>query len=360
MNHDRIFKVAAIRAAFPKIRLPHPQTSDVIERIEEMRQTFVLNPNGVQRLMMLLAPTQAGKSTAIEQHIHQIVIPEIAREQGLAPEQLTADERRTIFEAQKRVVWITLQEKTSVKGFAGDLLAGLGDCSPDTGPGSTLRRRAKHFLKAQKTQLLVIDEIYHLVDRDEKARTNKTVADAIKTLIITAHCPVVVAGIDEAGPLLRSNLQLGFRNVEPFTIPPLDYGIEGHRKMFLTFLGMMAIEVAKIRGPSGAPLFPGVPDFVSDDLPVRIHDVCKGFVGRATRFIEEACVIAVRRGSDKIQREDFAEATTRWAMATEIHVGRDPFADADMPLISGDPNREQISSRKTSTRKPSSRERNAS
>jgi hypothetical protein len=338
VNHE-IFTIAAIRAAFPLIRVPHAQTSKVIGRIEELRQTFILNQSGLQRSMMLLAPSHAGKSTAIEQHVMQIIVPEAAREMGLDPDALTLQERLEIARRQKKVIWITLTEKTSVKGFAGDLLEGLGDPLADSGAGSTLRRRGKRFMREQGTQLLVIDEIFHLVDRDALSRTNKTVADAIKTLMITAHCPVVMAGIEEAGPLLRSNEQLGFRGVEPFTIPALRYEVEGERGMFQQFLAMMALAIAEIVGPDGRPVFAEPPDLLTGDLPILIHKACRGYVGRAARLLEEACVLSVRDGSLEVGFEHFAEAIDRWLIPSGLFHEANPFhAKVDvLPVIAMEP-----------------------
>ena len=55
-------------------------------------------------------------------------------------------------------------------------------------------------------------------------------------------------------------------------------------------------------------------DFTNDDCVLALHRVSGGVMGRATRVLEAALEVSVRRGATRIETWDVSEAINTWAI----------------------------------------------
>lgn len=91
------------------------------------------------------------------------------------------------------------------------MLQKLGDPLYNQGTEKILTARLKQYLLTTDVELLIIDELQHLIDTDTQ-RVIKKAADWLKQLLNDVNLPIVFGGIKEdAINIFNSNRQLDER-----------------------------------------------------------------------------------------------------------------------------------------------------
>ncbi|MCO6415784.1 TniB family NTP-binding protein [Siccirubricoccus sp. KC 17139] len=159
------------------------------------------------------------------------------------------------------------------------LLQQLDDPDPDTGTYLARLRRALRLMEQQRTELLICDEIQHLIDSDTHKIDYRT-ADILKTIANARVCSLLAVGLPHASRVLMSNEQIDERCFPTITIEPFDWFLEEEREEFRVIL-MAWEEALDLPEPSHLGRMP---------MARRIAYFCRGRIGRAHRLIRLAYV----------------------------------------------------------------------
>ncbi len=104
-----------------------------------------------------------------------------------------------------------------------DILEAFEDPDFEEGSAEQLLRRAYNHLELAQTEVLVLDELQHLINTDTTRATAWSVTETIKRMLIRGACPMILIGTEEARPVLLTNPQMKSRCLEPIFLDPLEY-----------------------------------------------------------------------------------------------------------------------------------------
>lgn len=304
--------VARIEVEFDAFRIPHPRLVEVGQRLAEMRGVAQASrakwiAQGMPRKRMpqmflpVIAPSGSGKSTSINMYLEDVVAKE------------------TLGKDQRPIVHVTLSSEATTKRLGSDILEEFGDPDPETGTAPQLLRRSYNALEIAETDVLVIDEIQHLIHADTGQRTAWSVTETLKRMLIRGACPMVLMGTPEARSVLLSNPQMKQRALEPVFLEPLDIQVAEERAMFIDHVAGIDLKMVERK------LAPDLSGLVMDDLPACFFDVSKGVIGTVSKLVMAAAKHAARDGRRGVTRDDLSHATRRWAIPTGI-TDHDPFS----------------------------------
>src|SRR4051812_17882966 len=182
-------KVAAERrAAMDAIFIDNPRAREAHEKFEYVIQHGHKKENRSKLCVPLIAASQTGKSSIIESFVAKRNTVEALAERRIP------------------VLHVTLEANTTRKGMAMNILEAIADHGFNTGERedggysgteSALLRRARQLLMLAGCELLVLDEVHHLI-HSESDKVANSVSETIKRMLIKGVCPIVLSGIKEA------------------------------------------------------------------------------------------------------------------------------------------------------------------
>ncbi len=126
-----------------------------------------------------------------------------------------------------------------------------------------------------RVELLVIDEMHHLVRSDKAGRTAWEVTEALKNLARAGVCPIAIVGVDRARNLVNHELNAQFtsRCDVPVFLTPLDIAVGKEREMFAGFV--QALNIAMVKHG----LFDCSSEPTQGDWMSCVYDVSAGVMG---------------------------------------------------------------------------------
>lgn len=314
---------AVVQAEFIKMNIPHPRMAKAHSVYDNMRQMKVLVPDKPQRCACLFAPTQSGKSKTVETYIETQVVDE-AIEAGLFPPDLS---RAEIAKRQQLALHVTLDAKATPKMLASAILKKFGDPQAATGNTASLLGRVADYMNRRGTQILFLDEIQHLDDRqtekeDKPKRASiyvsTAVTDTLKTMLIRGLVPIVFIGVDDAENMILGDPQLAGRCLTKIEFDRLRADVAEEQAIFLDYLGMLGIKL-KQHG-----LFAENSNLIEADIPAVVHKVASGRLGMASNLLAAASTIAREQGAPRVLREHISAAVDDWAIPMEV-IESNPF-----------------------------------
>lgn len=292
---------------FCGITVMHPRMNAVFDKLSYLRQmsrglremsaSEKLGRPSLEALPMI-APTGSGKTKIIETYIRRANSEAVNT--GLTP-----------------ILYTNLSTNLTVKGFYADVLKSFGDPNFARGTQQQLEQKMQTFIRARGVELLVIDEVHHLIS----AETNKVkwdVAEIFKNILNDRTCSVVLSGIEKASFLFENESQLARRCIAPVPLGPLNERIAEERDLFIGFLARLDEEMASEGVTEGRN------DLLSGDIPGSIFEVSGGRIGIASQLIRAALVASLERGATRVSREDLDRATEIWAKPSGF-AKRNPF-----------------------------------
>ena len=261
------------------IRILYPRAQKILKRIRYCMKANLhsADPKGI----MLLGPAGAGKTTLLE-----IILYEF-------PRQLT--ETGTIIP----VIMAMIDSPATIGSLSSRLLQALGD--PRYANGTIFKRmdRTEHLIDDCKVQMVMLDELQHVVDRESK-KILQTVSDAIKNLIKTKHVACVLAGLEgEAEQVVNSNPQLARLFSDPIYLGPFEWN-DQKPNTILEFCTLLS-EIEKklpLRDPS---------KLHERHLAYRVFVATGGLMGYVMMLIREATLVALDRGQESLTIDLLAE-----------------------------------------------------
>jgi hypothetical protein len=248
------------------------------------------------------------------------VVAKEAIKRGLFPADMDPLE---IAARQKMVVHITLEGVTNIKNLMQSILAAMGGSTKGT--KSELTRLAYDHLKEPLVELLIIDELQHLIPKQDKDKRYDdqgdeptAITDTLKAMLIHGCVPMVFVGIEEARGVIFNSRQLAGRHVEQIDYSCLDWTIPSERKIFLTYCGNVGLKL-KQHG-----LFQQPSNFLKGDIPACLLAASSGRVGMVSRIVEQASLVAVDEHSSQVLRSHLEQAVDRWAIPANV-IDYNPF-----------------------------------
>ncbi|HEY9152285.1 MAG TPA: TniB family NTP-binding protein, partial [Anaerolineales bacterium] len=176
---------------------------------------------------------------------------------------------------------------------------GLGDPRYASGTIRTRMMRAEELIKQCESQMALIDELQHVVDRENK-RVLQTVSDAIKNLIKLGHLACVLCGLQgEAEQVVDSNPQLARLFGDPVVLEPFTWDDSRPEtvKEFRTLLEKVET-ILPIRDPS---------NLYKEEMAWRIFIATDGLMGYLMRLVRESTLMALDRGQESLDINLLAE-----------------------------------------------------
>jgi AAA domain len=308
-----------ILAEFENMRIEHGRLQKAYDVFDSLRVTKRKAPFQPKRWSSIFAPTGSGKSTAIRMYLENVVAKEVVRRK-LFPADMDPFEIAT---KQKAVVHITLDGVTNIKNLMQRILSAMG--GPTKGTKSDLTKLVYDHLKEPTVELLIIDELQHLLPKKDKDKRPDdagdeptAITDTLKSMLIHGCVPMVFVGIEEARSVIFNSKQLAGRNVQQIDYSCLDWTIPAEREIFLKYCGNVGLKLKQHE------LFEQSSNFLKGDIPACLHAATSGRLGMVSRIVEQASLIAVDDKSSQVLRPHLEKAVDQWAIPTNL-ITYNPF-----------------------------------
>jgi len=211
------------------------------------------------------------------------------------------------------VLYLCIPSKSSIDDIASAALLEMGSAFWNCGKTKELTFQLKKLLKACKVQMILIDEMNHLVDKG-LFKTHHLIADWLKLLSDDIHIPIVFAGIPRATLLLYTNDQLRGRFREVVEIAPFSVETKSGLLEFRNVLKSyetMASAYVKI-------------DFSSVKMARRMIFATAGRMREIRRLIFRVVKLACKTNPPRASMATFSEAF-RQVIYPGAPDTRDPF-----------------------------------
>lgn len=294
-------RLAHAKLEFRKFRIPHPHVARIAAELGVLRKVGQASrreweAKGMrgaripQKFLAIIGPSQTGKSTSVQNYLETVVHAE-GRDDQVEP-----------------VLHVTLSAKATTKSLGSDILEAYLDNDFDVGTARSLLRRASIQVESARTDVLVLDEIHHLIDNDKAGTTAWSVTETIKRMLIRGACPFVIMGTERARPLLLNNPQFKGRTYAPVFLDPLDLARPAERRIFIEHCAGFDLKLVEHR------IFPEPSGLVRGEIPAVLYDVSQGVIGTASAVFEVAAETAILDGRNSITLDDIDAAIQNWAI----------------------------------------------
>lgn len=180
------------------------------------------------------------------------------------------------------------------------LLEGLGDPRPSHGTRSQKMRRVVKILKDQKVELLILDDLQHMYDR-ESQRILFDASEAIKEILLKNPMCVLCAGLEDADRVVRSNEQLQRRNMRSLHLCRFDWSKGASRKEFIAL-------IAAFSGKLGCY---DIPDLAHESVALRLYLATGGIMDFVFKLFLAVAKIALDRNLSAVGLDVFEKAWKR-------------------------------------------------
>ncbi|WAJ26711.1 AAA family ATPase [Antarcticirhabdus aurantiaca] len=296
---DRIAHIGRTVVATPT----HVETMSVFRKAFER---FGTRREGM--VSFVLAETRAGKTTAIEEFMHEVAA-EIGGSVGTGTTEIDRNEGSAVMSVvvvretflERPVIKVAVDSMPSYKALFDDVLtAVLGMRPPRSMTTTQMKAALSRQLAAQKTRLLVFDEVQHIAEHRGPEGIYKA-ADVFKELMKTAGVQIVLVGLEHAEEIRSVNDQLGAMTIQVHRIEPYAAPTDEHDEF-----------VKLLRGLEGEMPFDESSDIGSIDVAQRIHAHTDGFVGRIAHLLTDAVEHAIETGLDRVDRAVLASVVKRY------------------------------------------------
>ncbi len=263
-NLERALNIENIHVAYPNER-------KILADIEQCR-VFASISTEVQGRLITGEPG-AGKTTLYE--VYQKDHPRHEGPEGTIVPVLVA----------------VIPAQPSVKSLVTKLLRVLGDPIPHKGSVEQQTARLQSLLLGCKTELIILDEFQHFIERD-LAFTMQSTADWLKVLINETKIPIILIGLPSCTRILDglSNQQLSRRFPYRHSLEPLKWTESSGKNEMRLFLAAIEKELP-LRKPSN----------LSDlETAYRIHCASRGNLSSIMKLVRGSAHMAINTGIEQI------------------------------------------------------------
>lgn len=162
------------------------------------------------------------------------------------------------------VLLVPIPSTPTAAGVYGAILTALGVVANRNRTPDQLRDRVITLIRNLGVEILLLDEINHLVDRGRR-RTHESVTDLIKQLVEAIEIPTVFAGASRSAQLFDTNAQLRSRVTASHFLEPFDL-----EERFMELRGFILSWMERSHPPDQAEWLS------SEDLATRIFYATDG------------------------------------------------------------------------------------
>jgi GTPase SAR1 family protein len=263
--------------AFLQKTIRNRKFDEATEAISRSHKTTGFNPRG----LMLLGASGVGKSTLVNNYRKKF--PDIVYED------------RT----ERPILYVSLHARVTVNDILCSLLAACGDPEPDKGTARSLVMRFNRLAKSLGVQLIIIDEIQHVLPEHTQRRTQEA-ADAIKSISTDTRIPFILVGLPHGIRLLTDTIQsrreedqLIRRFNAPFHLEPAGLGTNAWKNLMAGYQEAIGVPCINLTDEEMLKRFHlatrGLHGFVSTLLEHALEEtdgeqVCMQHLGRAFEF----------------------------------------------------------------------------
>jgi predicted AAA+ superfamily ATPase len=198
------------------------------------------------------------------------------------------------------VLYLKIEVPATPKNLVAALLAALDDPAADKGSIGSQTRRFRKYLKDLKTELIILDEFQHFIDKDS-LKVLKTISDWLKLLIDNAKVPVVLMGMPYSRIILdtRGNEQLKRRFSLRRAIEPFRWGeTSGEQKDFRNFLKLVDSQLP----------FNKRAELAGKTMAFRFYCATNGVIYYVMDIIRVAALSAIKQSMETITLDLLADA----------------------------------------------------
>lgn len=192
------------------------------------------------------------------------------------------------------------------------LLEALGDPRPSHGTRPQKMRRVIKALKDQKVDLLILDDLQHMYDR-ESQRILFDASEALKELLLKNPMSVLCAGLEDANRVVQSNEQLQRRNMCSLHLQRFDWSKSTSRRAFIAVISAFAKKLECYE----------LPEIDDESVALRFYLATGGVMDFVFKLFLSAANIAAERNLNAIGFEVFDSAWKR--MFFHAGKGESPF-----------------------------------
>jgi len=262
--YGEIGKVEQQRLLFPDFDMAYRRISRIHSRSLSGNQPHHL---------MILGPSGAGKSSVLEEYVRYFPVTE-------EPEQ-----RRI------PVLRVEIKSSPTVRSLAEDILKAMGVPMAYKGTVNEKTDRVISSLQKLKVELLMLDEVQHLLGANKRSFGSNDETEWLKTLLNQINIPVVLAGLPYGRALLSTNEQLrrrleGVRNLNPFSVEGEDSAAD--------FAGVISWFDREIH--SGHPI-----GLHEGDMLYRLYYATDGLIGYLSKLLIGAMEIRLEHGHKRVE-----------------------------------------------------------
>jgi DNA transposition AAA+ family ATPase len=209
-----------------------------------------------------------------------------------------------------------IPERPSVPKLVTVLLDKLGDPAAAKGNATSQTLRLYHLLKECKVELIILDEFQHFVDWDS-LKILKTVSDWLKNLIDETRIPVILIGMPYSDVVLNAvgNSQLKRRFSLRHRLDFFGWQTKAEQDDFRGFLGCLDKQLPLAQSSR-----------LSDPIMAfRFYCATNGVVAYVMKIARRASVLAIERGSQRVELDMLAQAYDE-LMMPEDPSRKNPFS----------------------------------
>ena len=278
--------------AFLRKTILHPMFQDALKICERVHRTYGYQPMGA----MILGNSGLGKTTIVKHYANKFT-------RGSSEDTL-----------KQTILMCNIPAVATTKGLAAELLAKLGDPAPDKGTEQALYRRITKLAKARGVEMIILDEIHHLLPENSMKQT-RTVANSIKNLMSNLEIPILLVGLETASVIGIEHEEFQRRFASIFTLKAFNIRTEQTAAYFKQYITQVETALKDV-GVASIPL-------TSTDMLLRIFLASRGKPALVSALVEEA--LENRIEDSGLDMGSFAEAFDNRIYSVSIGFRDNPF-----------------------------------
>lgn len=250
----------------------------LLKKIHNSMEECILSPqySDLPECISIYGPPRSGKTTIIKKFMEKY--PDKVGDEGQV----------------KQIVYCEVPCPATISSLPTALLYALGDPFYNKSQNiATKTLRLEKLLIDCKVKMIILDEVQHLIDGNKKSLLYNS-SDWFKNLITQTRIPVVFSGLEYSTLIFESNVQLGARVLNRYSIKPFKYN-DNDFKGILFFLDKeLPLKEAS--------------NLANTDTWKYIYEATEGYLGYLKILLKESVRIAIDNNYDYITMPILAEA----------------------------------------------------
>lgn len=283
------------KALVERIYVGHPHARKLLEQIDYCRthSKMAAEPDG----MLITGAQGMGKTTLWRRYASRF--PRTRTDGGVIVP----------------VLPVGIQAPATPKSLVTVLLSALGDPASERGSLAAQTLRLYRYLEKCQTELLILDEFQHFIDRDS-SKILKTISDWLKMLMNEAKLPIVLIGMPVSVRVLdaQGNEQLKRRFSMRESLKPFAWTDEGSDQTFRKFLKMLDGQLPLVESSNLA----------DRETAFRLHCATGGEMYRIMNLVRAAAALAIDEGVERLDLRFLSRAYRRLPLSDDLNAD-DPF-----------------------------------